>query len=66
LRLQAPGVQTLPDMAEQETAGGSHRALVAAENADEGASLARWLRSEGFEVMTAGDGQEAVQIAGSP
>ncbi len=53
-------------MAERETTGGSQRALVAAENADEGASLARWLRGEGFEVMTAGDGQEAVQIAGSP
>ncbi len=66
MRLQAPGVQTFPDMAEQETAGGSHRALVAAGNADEGASLARWLRREGFEVMTARDGQEAVQIAGSP
>ncbi len=39
--------------------------MVAAGNADEGASLARWLRREGFEVMTAGDGQEAVQIAGS-
>ena len=52
-------------MAEQETTGGSRRALVAVENADEGASLARWLRREGFEVITAGDGQEAVQIAGS-
>jgi DNA-binding response OmpR family regulator len=56
----------LPDMAEQETTGVLHRALVAAENADDGASLARWLRGEGFEVMTAQDGQEAVQIAVSP
>jgi two-component system, OmpR family, response regulator ResD len=59
-------MQTLADMAEQQTAGGSHRVLVATENADEGASLARWLRGEGFEVMTAQDGHEAVQIAGSP
>ncbi len=58
-------MQTLAGMAEQETIGGSRRALVAAENADEGASLTRRLGREGFEVITAGDGQEAVQIAGS-
>ncbi len=42
-----------------------HRVLVAADSAAEDISLAGWLRREGFEVMTAIDGQEALQIAAS-
>jgi DNA-binding response OmpR family regulator len=61
LRCWACWVQTSADMAE-----GKSRALVAAESVDEGASLAHRLRREGFEVMTAVDEQEALQIAGSP
>jgi DNA-binding response OmpR family regulator len=52
-------------MAEMDTTGGPHRVLVAAENAADDISLADWLKHEGFEVMTAVDGQEALQIAGS-
>jgi DNA-binding response OmpR family regulator len=59
-------MQTLIDMAEKQTAGGSHRVLVvAAECAADNFSLAGWLEREGFEVLTAIDGQEALQIAGS-
>jgi DNA-binding response OmpR family regulator len=53
-------------MAEKQTAGGSHRVLmVAAESAADDFSLTGWLKREGFEVMTAIEGQEALQIAGS-
>ena len=52
-------------MAEMDTTGGPHRVLVAAENAADDISLASLLKHEGFEVMTAVDGQEALQIAGS-
>ena len=70
LRPQVPGVQTSAEMAEQHPtgesrAGESHRLLLAAGSAAEGVSLAGWLEYEGFEVMTAADGQEALQIAGS-
>jgi DNA-binding response OmpR family regulator len=58
-------MQTLADMAEMETTGGPHRVLVAAENAADDISLASLLKHEGFEVMTATSGQEALQIAGS-
>src|ERR671921_1532504 len=43
--------------------GESYRVLLAAEGVAEGLSLAGWLGREGFEVMTATDGQEALQIA---
>ena len=43
--------------------GESYRVLLAAEGVAEGLSLAGWLGREGFEVMTAADGQEALQIA---
>jgi DNA-binding response OmpR family regulator len=52
-------------MAEKETTTGPHRVLVAAQSAPEAISLVSWLKYEGFEVMTAIDGQEALQIAGS-
>jgi two-component system response regulator RegX3 len=52
-------------MAEVETTGGPHRLLVAAESADDEISLADWLKREGFGDMTAVNGQEALQIAGS-
>ncbi len=52
-------------MAEKEIKAGSHRVLVAAESAADDISLASWLEHEGFEVITAIDGQEALQLAGS-
>ena len=58
-------MQTLADMAERQTAGGPHRVLVATENVAGDISLADWLKREGFEVMTAIDEREALQIAGS-
>jgi DNA-binding response OmpR family regulator len=58
-------MQTAADMAEKQTAGESNRVLVAAESAADYLSLARWLEREGFEIMTAADGQEALQISGS-
>ena len=65
LRLRAPGMQTLVDMAEKHSTEESHRLLLAAESVAEGFSLAGWLEREGFDVLTATDGQEAMQIAGS-
>jgi DNA-binding response OmpR family regulator len=58
-------MQTLSDMAEMERTGGSPRVLVALECTTDGDSLASWLKREGFEVTTAIDGQEALQLAGS-
>jgi DNA-binding response OmpR family regulator len=58
-------MQTLAEMAEVEATGGPHRVLVAAKSTDDGISLVDWLKREGFEVMTAVNGQEALQIAGS-
>jgi DNA-binding response OmpR family regulator len=52
-------------MAEKQMTGGSHRMLVAAESAADDVSLAGRLKREGFEVITAIDGQEALQIADS-
>jgi CheY-like chemotaxis protein len=63
LRLRAPGMQTLVDMAEKHSTEESHRLLLVAESVAEGFSLAGWLESEGFDLMTAADGQEALQIA---
>ena len=54
----------MPKMAEKQTAGGPHRVLVATGSAAD-VSLAGWLKHEGFEVITAIDGQETLQIAGS-
>jgi DNA-binding response OmpR family regulator len=65
LRLRAPCLQTWEDMAVENSTGESHRVLVAAGNEAEGDSLAGWLEREGFDVMTATDGREALQIAGS-
>ena len=56
-------MQTSADMAEKETTGGAHRVLVAPEGVADDVSLANWLEHEGFEVMTAIDEQEALQIA---
>jgi DNA-binding response OmpR family regulator len=56
-------MQTLADMAEKQTAGGPHRVLVATESVAGDVFLESWLESEGFEVMTAIDEQEALQIA---
>ena len=58
-------MQTSADMAEKQTTEETHRVLVAAESTADDLSLAGWLEHEGFEVMTATDGQEALQIAGS-
>ena len=58
-------MQTLVDMAERPSTGESHRMLLAVESVAEGFSLAGWLEREGFDVLTATDGQEAMQIAGS-
>src|SRR5215217_6194351 len=58
-------MQTLVDMAEKHSTGESHRMLLAVESVAEGFSLAGWLEHEGFDVLTATDGQEAMQIAGS-
>ena len=58
-------MQTLVDMAERHSTGESHRMLLAMESVAEGFSLAGWLEREGFDVLTATDGQEAMQIAGS-
>jgi DNA-binding response OmpR family regulator len=56
-------MQTLVDMAEKHSTGESHRFLLAAESVAEGVSVMGWLEHEGFDVMTATDGQEALQIA---
>src|SRR3712207_4533520 len=65
LRPGAAGMQTLADMAEKAKTQGAHRMLVTAESAAEEISPAGWLEHEGFEVLTAIDGPEALQIAGS-
>ena len=52
-------------MAEKHSTEETHRLLLAAESVAEGFSLAGWLESEGFDLMTAADGQEALQIATS-
>ena len=70
MRSRAPGVQTSAEMAEEYSTvasqtGESYRVLLAAEGVAEGLSLAGWLGHEGFEVMTATDGQEALLIARS-
>ncbi len=56
-------MQTLVDMAERHSTGESHRLLLAAESVIEGFSVADWLEREGFDIITASDGQEALQIA---
>ena len=59
-------MQTLAGMAEKQTSEGSHRVLVvAAQCAADDICLAGWLKREGFEIITAIDGQEAMQIADS-
>jgi DNA-binding response OmpR family regulator len=50
-------------MAEKHSTEESHRLLLAADSVAEDFSLAGWLEREGFDVMTATDGQEALQIA---
>ena len=51
------------DMAEKHSTEESHRLLLAAKSVAEGFSVAGWLEREGFDVLTATDGQEALQIA---
>ena len=63
LRLRAPGMQTWVDMAEKHSTEESHRLLLAAASAAEDFSVVGWLEREGFDVMTASDRQEALQIA---
>ncbi len=58
-------MQTWEAMAEKRSTGESHRMLFAAGSVAEGFSLADWLGREGFDVMTAADAREALQIAGS-
>jgi len=50
-------------MAEKHSTEEPYRLLVGAESIGEGFSLAGWLEREGFDLMTAADGQEALQIA---
>jgi DNA-binding response OmpR family regulator len=57
-------MQTLVDMAEKHSTEESHRLLLAVESVAEGFSVVGWLEHEGFDVLTATDGQEALQIAG--
>jgi DNA-binding response OmpR family regulator len=59
-------MQTLVDMAEEHSTEESQRLLLAAESVAESFPVAGWLEREGFEVMTATDGEEALQIACSP
>src|SRR5215212_1220107 len=56
-------MQTLVDMAEKHSTEESHRVLLAAESLAESISVAGWLENEGFDLMIATDGQEALQIA---
>src|SRR5215204_2496648 len=56
-------MQTLVDMAEKHSTGESYRMLLAVESVAESFSLADLLKREGFDVLTATDGQEALQIA---
>ncbi len=56
-------MQTSADMAEKQAASGSHRVVVAWQSAADDVPVAGWLEREGFEVMTATDGEEALQIA---
>ena len=65
LRAPVTGMHTSADMAEKEKTAGPPRVLVAAGSAAQAISLVSWLAHEGFDVMTAIDGQEALQIAGS-
>jgi DNA-binding response OmpR family regulator len=65
LRPRVPKTQTLARMAEKRTNEGTHRILVAAPSVVDACPLAGWLEREGFEVMTATDSQESLQIAGS-
>jgi DNA-binding response OmpR family regulator len=53
----------LVGMAEKHSTGEPHRLLLAADSVAEDFSLAGWLEREGFDLMTAADGQEALQIA---
>src|SRR5215210_5910362 len=50
-------------MAEKHSTEERYRLLIAAESVAEDFSVAGWLEYEGFDVMTATDGQEALQIA---
>jgi DNA-binding response OmpR family regulator len=52
-------------MAGRETKVGPHTVIVPAESAADDISLVSWLKHEGFEVTTAIDGQEVLQLAGS-
>jgi DNA-binding response OmpR family regulator len=56
-------MQTLVDMAEKHSTGESHRVLLAGESLAESISVAGWLENEGFDLLIAADGQEALQIA---
>jgi DNA-binding response OmpR family regulator len=51
-------------MAEKHSTEESHRLLLAAKSVAEDFSVAGWLEHEGFDVLTATDGLEALQIAG--
>ena len=58
-------MQTSKDMAEKHSTEESHRVLLAAGSVVEVSPLVGRLEREGFEVMTATDVQEVLQIAGS-
>jgi DNA-binding response OmpR family regulator len=58
-------MQTWADMTEKETTQGPHTVIVTAESAADDISLVSWLKHEGFEVTTAINGQEALQLASS-
>lgn len=46
-----------------DTSGGRRRLLVVEDNEDTSAMLRMWLETEGYEVVTAADGWEAVRLA---
>jgi DNA-binding response OmpR family regulator len=56
-------MQTSVDMAEKHSTEETHRVLFAVKRVAEGFSVAGWLEREGFDVMIASDGKEALQIA---
>jgi DNA-binding response OmpR family regulator len=56
-------MQTSVDMTEKHSTEETHRVLFAVKRVAEGFSVAGWLEREGFDVMIASDGKEALQIA---
>ncbi|MDB5971970.1 MAG: response regulator [Hydrocarboniphaga sp.] len=64
LSLPQPGTAPVVEPEAQTAACGLRRVLIADDNADAAASLALMLRLQGHEVQIAGDGVEALELAG--